>query len=82
MSDTRRVGRVFLQPDKNEKKTVKYNRVFSEGWVEFTSKKVAKFVAENLNCKPVGGKRKSKAYDELWNIKYLPRSGPYQHCPD
>jgi len=67
-----RVGRVFLQPDKNEKKTGKYNRVFSEGWVEFTSKKVAKFVAENLNCKPVGGKRKSKAYDELWNIKYLP----------
>jgi len=67
-----RVGRVFLQPDKNDKKTGKYNRVFSEGWVEFTSKKVAKFVAENLNCKPVGGKRKSKAYDELWNIKYLP----------
>ena len=53
--------------------------MFSEGWVEFTSKKVAKFVAENLNCKPVGGKRKSKAYDELWNIKYLPRSGPYHH---
>ena len=70
-----RVGRVFLQPDKNDKRTGKYNRVFSEGWVEFTSKKVAKFVAENLNCKPVGGKRKSKAYDELWNIKYLPRSG-------
>lgn len=67
-----RVGRVFLQPDKNDKKTGKYNRVFSEGWVEFTSKKVAKFVAENLNSNPVGGKRKSKAYDELWNIKYLP----------
>merc|ERR1719195_214042 len=50
----------------------KFNRVFSEGWVEFTSKKVAKFVAENLNCKPAGGKRKSKAYDERWNIKYLP----------
>merc|ERR1719195_2087879 len=50
----------------------KFNRVFSEGWVEFTSKKVARFVAENLNSKPVGGKRKSKAYEELWNIKYLP----------
>jgi len=67
-----RVGRVFLQPDKNDQKKGKYNRVFSEGWVEFTSKKVAKFVAENLNSNPVGGKRKSKAYDELWNIKYLP----------
>ena len=68
-----RVGRVFLQPDKNDKKMGKFNRVFSEGWVEFTSKKVARFVAENLNSKPVGGKRKSKAYEELWNIKYLPR---------
>jgi len=67
-----RVGRVFLQPDKNDQKRGKYNRVFSEGWIEFTSKKVAKFVAENLNNKPVGGKRRSKAYDELWNIKYLP----------
>merc|ERR1711951_68274 len=56
----------------NDKKMGKYNRVFSEGWIEFTSKKVAKFVAENLNNKPVGGKRRSKAYDELWNIKYLP----------
>merc|ERR1712025_361461 len=43
------------------------------GWVEFKSKKVAKSVAANLNCNPVGGKRRSKAHDELWNIKYLPR---------
>merc|ERR1719239_1069509 len=49
------------------------DRVFTEGWVEFKSKKVAKSVAANLNCNPVGGKRRSKAHDELWNIKYLPR---------
>merc|ERR1712130_938784 len=35
--------------------------------------KVAKSVAESLNSIPVGGKRRSKAYEELWNIKYLPR---------
>merc|ERR1711874_882212 len=40
---------------------------------EFKSKKVAKSVAASLNCNPVGGKRRSKAHDELWNIKYLPR---------
>jgi len=68
-----RVGRIFLQPDKLDKKTGKYNRVFSEGWVEFMSKKVAKSVADSLNSIPVGGKRRSKAYEELWNIKYLPR---------
>merc|ERR1712106_1265564 len=68
-----KVGRVFLQPDKNDKKGGKYNRVFSGGWVEFLSKKVAKSVAEKLNNNPVGGKRRSKAHDQLWNIKYLPR---------
>jgi len=68
-----RVGRIFLQPDKMDKKTGKYNRVFSEGWVEFMSKKVAKSVAESLNSVQVGGKRRSKAHDELWNLKYLPR---------
>jgi len=72
-SEFGRVGRIFLQPDKMDKKTGKYNRVFSEGWVEFMSKKVAKSVAESLNSIPVGGKRRSKAYEELWNIKYLPR---------
>merc|ERR1719278_1234500 len=37
------------------------------------SKKVAKSVADSLNSIPVGGKRKSKAHDQTWNIKYLPR---------
>lgn len=72
-SEFGRVGRVFLQPDKTDKQKGKFNRVFSEGWVEFASKKVARMAAERLNCQPVGGKRKSKAHDQTWNIKYLPR---------
>ena len=66
---------MFLQPDKNDRKLGKFNkdRIFTEGWIEFKSKKVAKSVAATLNCNPVGGKRRSKAHDELWNIKYLPR---------
>merc|ERR1712088_370591 len=72
-SEFGRVGRVFLQPDKTDKQKGKFNRVFSEGWVEFLSKKVARMTAERLNCQPVGGKRKSKTYDQTWNIKYLPR---------
>merc|ERR1712098_1002553 len=43
------------------------------GWVEFLSKKVAKAVAEKLNNTPVGGKRRSKSHDQLWNLKYLSR---------
>jgi len=72
-SEFGRVGRIFLQPDKTDKMKGKYNRVFSEGWVEFMSKKVARASAEKLNCQPVGGKRRSKAHDQIWNIKYLPR---------
>merc|ERR1712192_112915 len=72
-SEFGRVGRVFLQPDKTDKQKGKFNRVFSEGWIEFASKKVARMAAERLNCQPVGGKRKSKAHDQTWNIKYLPR---------
>jgi len=72
-SEFGRVGRVFLQPDKTDKQKGKFNRVFSEGWIEFASKKVARLAAERLNCQPVGGKRKSKAHDQTWNIKYLPR---------
>jgi ESF2/ABP1 family protein len=51
----------------------KIARNFTEGWIEFVSKRVAKNVAENLNTTQVGGKKRSKAHDVLWNIKYLPR---------
>ncbi|TRY72115.1 hypothetical protein TCAL_10596 [Tigriopus californicus] len=46
---------------------------FTEGWIEFMSKRVAKDVAENVNCTPVGGKKRSQSHEVLWNIKYLPR---------
>lgn len=46
---------------------------YSEGWVEFKSKRVAKLVAERLNNTKVGGKKRSKYHDCLWTIKYLPR---------
>jgi len=49
------------------------NRIFTEGWVEFASKRVARVVASTLNSTQVGGKRRSPWYSDLWNIKYLPR---------
>merc|ERR1711874_429015 len=69
-----KVGRVFLQPDtKGGGLNEKGSRNFTEGWVEFLSKSVAKQVAKELNTTPVGGKRRSKAHNQLWNIRYLPR---------
>merc|ERR1711874_916513 len=69
-----KVGRVFLQPDtKGGGLNEKGSRNFKEGWVEFLSKSVAKQVAKELNTTQVGGKRRSKAHNQLWNLKYLPR---------
>jgi ESF2/ABP1 family protein len=70
-----KVGRVFLQPDLKEKnkRKDKIARNFTEGWIEFQSKRAAKEVATNLNNTPVGGKKRAKSHDVLWNIKYLPK---------
>jgi len=68
-----KIGRVYLQPDGKEKanRKDKLARNFTEGWVEFMSKKLAKEVASNLNLTQVGGKKRSKSHDVIWNIKYL-----------
>ncbi|XP_064596724.1 activator of basal transcription 1-like [Liolophura sinensis] len=66
------LGRVFLQPD--DKATgSKKGRLFTEGWVEYQDKRVAKRVALSLNNSPIGGKRHSQWHDQIWNIKYLHR---------
>lgn len=62
----------MLFPEPGEKRK-KRSTKFSEGWVEFASKRVAKTVAERLNNTKVGGKRRTRYHDTLWNIKYLPR---------
>lgn len=46
-------------------------QVFSEGWVEFTKKSIAKRVANMLNGEQIGGRKRSAFYYDLWNIKYL-----------
>ena len=54
-----------------EKSKEGFARNFTEGWIEFLSKRVAKEVACNLNSTRVGGKKRSRAHDVMWNIKYL-----------
>ena len=46
---------------------------FTEGWVEFEDKAVAKQVAAMLNSNPIGGKRRSAYHYDLWSLKYLPK---------
>jgi ESF2/ABP1 family protein len=45
---------------------------YTEGWVEFESKEVAKNCALLLNNKQIGGKKRHNLfYDDILNVKYL-----------
>ncbi|XP_013101556.2 uncharacterized protein LOC106083213 [Stomoxys calcitrans] len=74
------IGRVYLQPeklpggdDKKKKKRKPFARHFTEGWVEFESKRVAKQIVPLLNNKQISSRKKSQFFDYLWSMKYLPR---------
>ncbi|XP_029466970.1 activator of basal transcription 1 isoform X2 [Rhinatrema bivittatum] len=72
------VGRIFLQAEdrfvrKKKRKAGTNAKDFTEGWVEFQDKKVAKLVAASLNNSPMGTRKKNRFHDDLWNMKYLHR---------
>ncbi|KAF3776007.1 Pre-rRNA-processing protein [Nymphaea thermarum] len=77
MSQYGEVLRIYLVPEdptaRVRRKSAGGHRgeQFSEGWVEFAKKSVAKKVAHLLNGEQIGGKKRSKFYHDLWNIKYL-----------
>jgi ESF2/ABP1 family protein len=46
--------------------------MFKDGWIEFESKKVAKFVGNHLNNTPVGGPKRHNFWrEDIWNLRYL-----------
>lgn len=62
------VGRIYLEPESTGKK----RRTYSEGWVEFNKKRVAKLVAKTLNGTPLQyGRKHSKMNGQIWSIRYL-----------
>ncbi|XP_075774750.1 activator of basal transcription 1 [Pelodiscus sinensis] len=72
------VGRIFLQPEerfvrRRKKKAGAKAKNYTEGWVEFRDKRVAKLVAASLHNTPMGTRRRSRFHYDLWNIKYLHR---------
>ncbi|GAB7346315.1 hypothetical protein MBLNU457_5035t1 [Dothideomycetes sp. NU457] len=70
-------NRIFLTPedDAQHKRRVRAGgnkkKSYTDGWVEFVSKKDAKMVANVLNGNIIGGRKGSYYYDDVWNIKYL-----------
>lgn len=72
------IGRIFLQPEdhsirRKKKKTGSKARSFTEGWVEFRDKRMAKMVAASLHNTPMGARKRNHFSDDLWCIKYLHR---------
>ncbi|CAB3987420.1 activator of basal transcription 1 [Paramuricea clavata] len=65
---------MFLDP-MARKRRKKYGgnkgKCFTEGWLEFKDRNVAKSVAASLNNTIVGGKKRNYYHDDIWNIKYL-----------
>lgn len=69
------IDRIYLELDKSLKKNSKSSKKsrYVEGWVEFKKKSIAKMVAATLNGTTIGGKRRTRFYGALWNLKYLKR---------
>uniref|UniRef100_A0A3P8U405 Activator of basal transcription 1 n=1 Tax=Amphiprion percula TaxID=161767 RepID=A0A3P8U405_AMPPE len=72
------IGRIFLQPEDSQvrrsKKKAGLSRCdFTEGWVEFRDKRVAKRVAASLHNTPMGTRKRQRFSSDLWCIKYLHR---------
>ncbi|KHN83191.1 Activator of basal transcription 1 [Toxocara canis] len=65
------VGRIYLQAEKLRGTKTRGRKVFTEGWVEFKNKSLAKRVVASLNNTAVGGKRRSAVRETLWTMKYL-----------
>lgn len=69
------ITKVFLTPavhsTSGSGKRNNKRKTYSDGWVEFESKKTAKICAETLNANIVGGKKGGWYHDDIWNMKYL-----------
>eukprot|EP00775_Hariotina_reticulata_P007098 gene7098-7311_t len=73
------LGRIYCTPEEQaarrqrKQKGGNSGKNFTEGWVEFEDKAVAKQVAVALNGQQMGGKRRSAYHFDLWAMKYLPK---------
>lgn len=71
------IGRIFLTPEDHAAHTRRVKsggnkkKSFTDGWVEFVSKKDAKIAVETLNGNIIGGKKGNFYHDDLWSMKYL-----------
>lgn len=71
------LGRIFLTPESHTSHASRVKRggnkkkSYTDGWVEFVSKKEAKNAADLLNGQIMGGRKGGFYYDDLWVVRYL-----------
>ncbi|GHJ87344.1 hypothetical protein NliqN6_3746 [Naganishia liquefaciens] len=73
------IGRIYAQQkdaplataNNQSRKRKHASANYSEAWVEFKDKKIAKVVAEMLNAQTIGGKKGDRWRDDIWTMKYL-----------
>lgn len=71
------INRIFLAPEdpmahqRRVRNGGNKKKMYTEGWVEFVSKKDAKDVCAMLNAQTIGGKKGSYYRDDIWTLKYL-----------
>lgn len=77
LSDYGEVTRIYLvEEDKSVRKkrrklTGNASKRYTEGWIEFAKKSVAKTVALSLNNTPISNHKRNVHYGDLWCLKYL-----------
>ncbi|KAI9037841.1 RNA-binding ATPase activator ESF2 [Aspergillus affinis] len=69
------ITKVFLSPEVRPasapRRRSNKRKIYSDGWVEFASKKTAKICAETMNASIIGGRKGSWYHDDILNVKYL-----------
>jgi ESF2/ABP1 family protein len=69
------IRKVFFAPlmPSNASKPQRSNKrkLYSEGWIEFESKKTARLAAEAMNARPLGGPKGMYYRDDVINMRYL-----------
>ncbi|GKY92234.1 hypothetical protein MPSEU_000194600 [Mayamaea pseudoterrestris] len=77
LSDFGQVTRIYLVEEdksvrkKRRKMTGNASKRYTEGWIEFAKKSVAKSVALSLQNTPISNHKRNTHYGDLWCLKYL-----------
>ena len=58
-------------PNADKKKQKHQQANYTEAWVEFADKSLAKTVAKMLNAEMIGGKKGDRWRDDIWTMRYL-----------